>query len=287
MKRYWEIKNGLKFFRIPFSGKERVNQKRRGIIDLGSVTASEMAERTSLNEAAGQLFCGKVNKAFPVIRKFVRSSDGECVMLVGRVSEEVLSGFRGIFSDWMLDQPQEKMMSGNGIMLVKNSEAVLLVKEYMKYWKEKSVILFLGAGFLLTEDMMNCLSGCRKYLILTEQLSADLKKPLISEDVMSRVQGIYIASAGSVPKTFQNIFPDYQAEKPQDSVTLSIHSGAPQPDYDPGHARNGKALILGQSREQQKRPVLEQSDLISLQQCGKIVIYNVRQLKLYTALLTR
>lgn len=282
---------GMALLSLPIGKGDSVNRRRRGVIELGSMSAANMISRTDLRPDAPMLLCGSHGKTFPILRQLVRMAKKPFVLLGTRRDFEDTC-LAALPTDWQADGIGGTLPGGCGRVLLKpGGETNLMLKDALPDWDDHLVILCLGNGLQADEELLNLLNGLGEYIIITESLNRSVKHSgesgLEVQRLLASMDYIAVSSIGTAAKELQELLPTYEREKVTNSVDYSRHRNSPAEDYGFGHRRSGKGFRLGQTRTQETSAIFTQDDLRIMQDSNVTLIYNARAARTWVVGITR
>lgn len=283
---------GMALLSLPTTKKNRTNNNCRNVVDVETTSAAHMIGVTGIRPEEPLIFCGRYNKALPVIRQLVKMSSRPFLLLGTKRDLPEGSCLRLLNIDWEREAPQCDLYGGNGIMILKpGAETNLILKEYLSGWDSHLIIMCLGNGLQVDQELLNLLNGVGHYILLSETLQRSIKCTdgckLTSADLLSSMDYILISSIGTAAKELMSVLPDYESEKVTNTTDLSLHKDAPH-EYGGGHHhRNGGGLRFSQSKTKESKCIFTQDDLIKMQDSNTLIIYNARYAHTWIAQISR
>lgn len=276
---------GIGLFSTPVTQNDTVNALRRGVMDLGSVTASYALEAADITLQGPVLFCGRHSKALPLLLGLLRRENAPFV-LVGTRRELEDSPLMRLEHRWVLDRIPSRLSEGNGVlMLTPDSQTDLELKESLSGWDSHIPILCLGNGLTADHSLLMQLGGCGRYLLLSESLHRSVKGTeygrLTPTDLLSAMDGILVSAAGTSAKALTEVLPTYESQRITNTSDWSTHRSVPMWDFFGRH--EGHGFRLSQSRTLETRPILTQEDLLHLQENNQILLYCPRRGRAWVA----
>lgn len=272
---------GRPFINLPSTQKNKFNNKQRNVGEIEMSSAAHMIGITGICPEGSLIFCGKHNKAFPIIRQLVRMSARPFVLLGTRrdLSEE--SCLRLLNIEWEDEIPKHNLPEGNGILVLKpGGETNLMLKDCLVNWDSHFIIMCVGNGLQVDQEILNLLNGVGNYMLLTEMLYRSVKATdgiqLTPEDLLSSMDYILVSSIGTAGKELIKVLPDYEYEKITNTTDVSLHRDEPHEYKDGRHHRNGGGVRFSQSKSLESRCIFSQDDLVKMQDSNSMLIYNAR-----------
>ena len=240
---------GRPFINLPSTQKNKFNNKQRNVGEIEMSSAAHMIGITGICPEGSLIFCGKHNKAFPIIRQLVRMSARPFVLLGTRrdLSEE--SCLRLLNIEWEDEIPKHNLPEGNGILVLKpGGETNLMLKDCLVNWDSHFIIMCVGNGLQVDQEILNLLNGVGNYMLLTEMLYRSVKATdgiqLTPEDLLSSMDYILVSSIGTAGKELIKVLPDYEYEKITNTTDVSLHRDEPHEYKDGRHHRNGGGVLV-------------------------------------------
>lgn len=282
MKNKYYQSRGLPLLRLPITGNNKVNNMMRNVQDLGTVTAAFLYHECGIMNCRGVLYCGKLNKALPVYRYFVRAFNGPVVLLVSNEYTYERSGLQLVFDDYCIDAPCQSLSNGNGTVFVGDDEAALDVIDMITANQDRAFVYCAADGLQVSDGILNALSRARNYLILTEMLTAAAGNGLEADDLVGRAKVLLFYPVADAGRYLIPVLPKYAYEKPVNSLMFGYHNhqgGA----FSTGafHKNSGLGLNISQSREYSVEPVINEAQLADIHEKGQLVIYNALSQDVY------
>lgn len=279
---------GMPILSLPVTKKNRINNERRNIQNMEITSAAHMISVTGIRPIEPLIFCGKQNKAYLVIRQLIKMSDRPFVLLGTKRDLVENSCFHLLKFDWKRETPQHDLPEGNGIIVLKtDGETDLLLKEYVSDWDSHLIIMCLGNGIQMDQDLLNLLNCVGHYILLSEALPRSIKSSdgskLSVEELLQAMEYILVSSIGNAGKELMKVLPDYEYERITNTTDLSIHRDSPHEYRGGQHHRNGGGIRLSQSKTLDFRCILSQDDLTKMQDTNTLFIYNARSAHTWVA----
>lgn len=291
MKRKLYDATGMALLSLPATKKNRANNKRRNIHDMGYTSAARMIYVTDIRPEEPLIFCGKHNKAIPVIQQLIKKSTRPFVILGTRKDLDADSCLRAIKTEWESEALSRSLPDGNGILLLKSgAQTSLELKAHVSEWDSHLIIMCLGNGLQVDQELLNLLNSIGHYILLSDSIQRSIKNidscKLTGEDLLMSMEYIIVSSIGTVGKELLKILPDFEYEKLTNTIDFSVHQDSPHEYRGGHHHRNGGTLRLSQSKTLESRCIFIQEDLTRLQDSNTMLIHNVRNLHTWIAKIT-
>ena len=185
---------------------------------------------------------------------------------------------------WTLEAPQSRLPAGSGALRLSSTgaETCLELKAALPGWGDRLPILLLGQGLQLDAELLNLLNGLGSYILLTEALGRSTKRGngsgLTVQELLSAMDCLLIASAGSGARDLLAVLPEYQREKITNLMDFSLHrDGAHAFAGRGGRPHRGSGLVFGQSRSLERSSLFEPDELTDYQDRGILIAHQVRQ----------
>lgn len=282
---------GMAFLSLPVTKKNLTNNKRRNIYDLESTSAARMISIAGIEPTEPVIFCGKHNKAIHIVRQLLKKSDRPYVILGTNRDLGMDSCLRVLDVEWESHSLSQKLPDGNGILLLESGAKTRLeIMEYISGWESHFIIICLGNGLQLDQEMLNLLNGIGHYMLLSESLQRSVKSTdgckMTAEDLLASMEYIIISSIGTAGKDLLRVLPEFEYEKITNTTDFSLHQDSPH-RYGSGlHNRNGGGFRLSQSRILESRCIITQEELRKMQDENVMLIYNARNSHTWIAKIT-
>lgn len=281
MKKYLYDAAGMALLGLPATKKDRTNNIRKNIHNMESTSAAHMLHVADIRPEAPLIFCGKHNKAIPVIQQLIKKSTRSFVFLGTRRDLDTDSCLRIIETEWESESLSRRLPDGNGILLLRpGAQTSLELKEYISEWNSHLIIMCLGNGLQVDQELLNLLNSIGHYILLSESIQRGIKNidncKLTGEDLLASMEYIIVSSIGTESKELLKILPDFKYEKITNTTDFSVHQDSPN-EYKGGyHHRNGGGIRLSQSKTLESRCIFTQEDLVKLQGSNTMIIHNAR-----------
>ena len=262
---------------LPATKNNRANNKRRNVVDMESTTASHVIGATGIRTEEPLIFCGKHNKAIPIIRQLVKQSSRPFVLLGTRRDLAEDSCLRVLDVQWESEHFSYSLPDGNGILVLgSDAQTYLDLKECVSKWDSHLIIFCVGNGLQVDQELLNLLNGVGHYILLSESLQRSIKSTegnkMTASDLLTSMEYILVSSIGTAGKDLLNVLPTFEYEKITNTMDLTIHQ-APEYKYRGGR-HHGGGLVFGQSKTQESRSIFTQEDLRHMQDANMLIIHN-------------
>lgn len=282
---------GINLLSLPIGKNDSVNTARKNIADLEMTTSANMISITGVKPTSPMLMCGKYNKLYPVLKQLLRMSEMPYV-LVGTQKDFETSFLDKIPTDWRGCQIASNLPEGNGMITVRpGAETVYMMKDAMVNWFERLVILCLGNGIQVDQELLNILNSLGSYIILSEALSRSIRGSegckMTAEELLASMDYILVSSIGTSAKSLMAVLPSYECEKVTNTTDFSLHRDSPNNELGSIHHRNGGGLRLGQARTTESKCIFTQDDLTRMQDNNTMLIYNAKVAHTWVARIAR
>lgn len=270
---------GMTLLSLPTTKNNRINNKRRNIIDLESTSAAHMISVAEIIPENPLIFCGKHQKAIPVVLQLIKKSERPFVLVGTKRDLGENSCLRIIDTEWESDSIPPTLPEGNGILILKPGvQTNLDLKICLSEWETHLIILCIGNGLQVDQELLNMLNSIGHYILLSESVNRGIKSTdgnkMTASDLLAAMEYILVSSVGTAAKDFLKILPDFECEKITNSYDLSFHQDAPHDYKREHHHRNGGGLRLSQSKVRESRCILTEEDLNELQASNAMIIHN-------------
>ena len=271
---------GMALLSRPIGKGDSANRRRRGVIELGSMSAANMISRTDLRPDAPMLLCGSHGKTFPILRQLVRMAKKPFVLLGTRRDFEDTC-LAALPTEWQSEGIERTLPRGSGrIHLKPGAETYLMLKDALPDWDDHLVILCLGNGLQADEELLNLLNGLGEYIIITESLNRSVRHSgengLEAQRLLASMDYIVVSSTGTAAKELQEMLPTYEREKVTNAIDFSWHRNSPAETFAFGHRHRGKGFRIGQTKTQETSAIFTQDDMRIMQDNNVTLIYNAR-----------
>ena len=283
--------SGLNLLSLPIGKNDSVNTARKNIADLEMTTSANMISATGIKVNCPMLMCGKYNKLYPILNRMLRMQEIPYV-LVGTQKDFETSFFDSIPTDWRDSQIPSNLPEGNGMITVRpGTETVYMMKDAMVNWYDHLLILCLGNGLQVDQELLNILNSLGSYIIVSEALSRSIRGSegcrMTVEELLSSMDYILVSSIGTSAKSLMAILPSYECEKITNTTDFSLHRDSPNNALGNIHHRNGGGLRFGQARTTESKCIFTQDDLTRMQDNNTMLIYNARVAHTWVARIVR
>lgn len=282
---------GMALLSLPTTKKDRTNNKRRNINDIDSTSAAHMISVTGIVPENPIIYCGKHQKAVPIVKQLIKKSVRPVVIIGTNRDVGENSCLRIIDTEWESDSVSSTLPDGNGLLILRpGTQTNLDLRICLPEWDNHLIILCIGNGIQVDQELLNILNSIGHYILLTESVNRGIKSTdgnrMTSADLLSSMEYILVSSIGTAAKDFLKVLPDFEYEKVTNTYDLSFHQDAPH-DYKVGHHhRNGGGGRLSQSKVIESRCILTEEDLINLLSSNNMVIYNANSCHTWVAKIT-
>lgn len=270
---------GMALLSLPTTKKNRTNNKHRKVNDLESTSTAHMISVTGIIPENPLIFCGKYQKSVPIVKQLIKRSERPFVIIGTNRDIGETSCLRIIDTDWESDSVSTTLQDGNGLLILKpGTQTSLDLRICLPEWETHLIILCIGNGIQVDQELLNMLNSIGHYILLTESVNRGIKSTdgnrMTPVDLLSSMEYILVSSIGTAAKDFLKVLPSFEYEKVTNAYDFSLHQDAPH-DYKGGHHhRNGGGLRLSQSKVTESRCILTEEDLNNLQSSNNMIIYN-------------
>lgn len=282
---------GMALLSLPTTRNNKTNNKRSNITDMESTSAAQIISVTGIYPEEPIIFCGKHNKAIPVIRQLIKKSSRPFVILGTERDLREDSCLRLFNSEWESDTIAPVLPDGNGVMtLTPGAQTNLDLKVCLPEWDSHLIILCVGNGFQVDQELLNLLNGIGHYILLSESLNRSVKSTegtkMTAQDLLSSMEYIIVSSIGTAGKDLLKVLPDFEYERITNTMDFSLHQDAPNGRESGYHHRNGGGIHFGQARSSESRCILTQEELTKLQDANTMIIHNAQNSHTWVARVT-
>lgn len=283
---------GMALLSLPTTQNNRINNKRRDIWDMETTSAANMLSTTQIRPKEPMIICGRYAKALPIVRQLVKQSPKSYLLLGTEKDLDKNSCIRWLDIDWEYETPHQRLSEGNGMFVLKpGSDTNLALKEYISGWDSHLLILCLGNGLQVDQELLSLLNSVGHYILLSETLQRSVKCTegckLTVAELLTSMDYILVSSIGTAAKDLMKILPDYECEKVTNTIDFSLHQDAPHDykgkhqdaphDYKEEHHHcDGSGLRFSQSKTLETQCIITQEKLTKLQDSNTMLIYNAR-----------
>ena len=272
---------GIALLSLPITKNNKSNNKRRKITDMESTSAAHIIGVTGVCPEKPLIFCGKHNKAIPIVRQLIKKSSRPFVILGTGYDLRKESCLRIFDIGWESDSLTPVLPEGNGVMmLTPGAQTNLDLKICLPKWDSHLIILCVGNGFQIDQELLNLLNGIGHYILLSESLNRSVKSAegtkMTAQDLLSSMEYIIVSSIGTAGKDLLKVLPDFEYEKITNTMDFSLHQDAPNRHEGGHHHRNGGGIHFGQAKSIEPRCILTQEELTKLQDANTMIIHNAQ-----------
>lgn len=283
-------RRGMSLLSLPSGKREKGNVRRRGVENLGGVTAAELFYRTGTSTSVPIIHCGRHQKGFALCRQAVKQekrpfllirpqcdADSRCVELLK--------------PQWTVDTPPQRLQEGSGqLILTENTgESVLYLKNCLPRWGSHYLILCVGNGLQIDNELLNLLNAHGGYFLLCSDLHRSVTGTetarLTAEELLLCMGSVFVSGIGSGARELLNVLPTYEAERYTNHLDFNLSRGGHFGAFPHGHRSSG--LSFGQAKMLETKPVFQQEELAGLQRRGELVAYSAASRRVWTAVVTR
>lgn len=282
---------GMALLSLPTSKNNKVNNKKRNIEDLEATSAAHVISVSGVCPEEPLIFCGKHNKAIPIVRQLIKKSSRPFLLLgTGRDLGED-SCLRLFDIEWESDSITPVLQEGNGILLLTpGGQTSLELKKCLPKWESHLIILCVGNGFQVDQELLNLLNGIGHYILLSESLNRSVKSTegtkMTAQDLLASMEYIIVSSIGTAAKDLLKVLPDFDYEKITNTMDFSLHQDVPNGYKNGHHHRNGGGFHLGQAKTNELRGILTQEELMKLQDSNTMLIHSAQTSHTWVARVT-
>lgn len=272
---------GMALASLPATKSNRTNNKRRNVKNMESVSAAQMISFTNINTENPLIFCGKYNKAFPVLKQLIKKSHRPFVLIGTKRDLGENSCLRALDTEWECDSITGNLPDGNGLLLLEaGGETSLRLQAFLSDWDSHLIILCVGNGLQVDDHLLNLLNSIGHYILLSEGLHRSVKSSegtkMSPAELLASMEYILVSAIGTAAKELQKVFPNYECERVTNTLNLSLHRDAPHQNSGNQHHRNGGGLNFGQAKMLESRNIFTQEDLTNLQDSNELIIHNAQ-----------
>ena len=270
---------GMALLSLPSTKSNRANNERRNVKNIESVSAAQMISVTEINTENPLIFCGKYNKALPVVKQLIKKSTRPYVLSGTKRDLGENSCLRALDTDWENDSITGTLPEGNGLLLLEaGAETSLRLNAYLSSWDSHLIIFCIGNGLQVDEHLLNLLNSIGHYILLSEGLHRSVKSTegtkMSPAELLASMEYILVSAIGTAAKELQKVLPDYECERVTNTLNLALHRDAPHYNSGNQHHRNGGGLNFGQAKMLESRNIFTQEDLTNLQDSNELIIHN-------------
>jgi len=276
---------GMPFFRWYVGENEKVNTKRRGVIDLGYTYPEIIVDKTGIRPDAPLMYCGAQDEAYKIVRELIRKTN-KPFLLIGTKRDLERSPLLNLDRHaWCADHPVSHISTGNGIMELSSGsgETFLELERYIHGWGSHLLIICLGNGLQVDAELLNRLDAIGTYILISNALGRSIRNQegskLSVRELLSRMDYLFVTSAGNSTRDLSDILPVFQYEKYTDHMDIDFHQDGPvkksrqNMSINIGKRRNA-GIVAGQARTLEERKIFMEDELFDLQRRGGILIYK-------------
>ena len=282
---------GMALMSLPTTKKNHINNKRRNIEELQTISAAHMIDITGIRPQEPLILCGKYNKTLPIIRQLVKMSTIPFVLIGTKRDLNETSCLSVLNIEWESETLCRTLSNGNGMFLLQpSSKTYLGLRKYLSGWDSHLIIMCLGNGLQLDHELLNLLNYSGHYILLSETLERSVKyidscKLTVSE-LLSSMEYILVSSIGTAGKELLKVLPDFECEKITNTSNFSLHQDTPYKRNWGEFHHNAGGFCFSQSKTQESRCIFTQEDLVKMQVSNTMMIYNTRCSRIWTAQIT-
>ncbi len=272
---------GMSLLSFPATKYNEVNNRKRDIRDMEMTSAAHMISTTQIRPEEPMILCGRYGKIIPILRQIIKKTTRDYLLIGTKRDLGEDSCLRMLETDWESETTQRRVPNGNGMFVLKpGSETNLALKEYVSGWDSHLLILCLGNGLQVDQELLNLLNHVGHFIILSETLQRSVKCTegckLTAGELLASMDYILVSSIGTAAKELLKVLPDYECEKVTNVTDFSLHRDSPQ-DYRMGHHhRNGSGLRFSQSKTLETKCIVTQDDLTRMQDSNTMLVYNAK-----------
>lgn len=272
---------GMALLSLPTTKNNRTNNERRNVKNMESVSAAQMIGVTRIDIERPMIFCGKHNKAIPVLRQLVKKANMPFVIVGTPNDLRDESCLRLLETEWESDRITPALSDGNGILCLQaGAETDLGLNASLAGWASHYIILCIGNGIQVDEHIMKILNGIGHYILVSESLPRSIASvdgtKMTPADLLASMDSILVSAIGTAAKNLQEVLPNYECERVTNSTDLSFHQDAPHDNRGDYHHRNGGGLRFSQSKTLESRNIFTHEDLIKLQDTNELIVHNTQ-----------
>lgn len=274
---------GLPILRFPVTGKDKVNNRNRNIENLGNVTAARLFYECGILGCRSILYCGKVNKALPLLRYYVRTTARPVVLLTPDAFYYEKAGLELVFNDYSFSDPSRSLPEGNGNVFVRDDEAAMDLIRMINENTDHAFVFCATDGLQISEGILNALSRAESHFIITDMLKGAVCDGLGTDDIVGRAKILLFYPTSDAERFLVSVLPKYECERPRNNLSFGYHSLTGDFTDTDGilHSNSGFGLNLSQSRELSVEPVINEAQLSVIRKNGQLLIYNTDNQKVY------
>ncbi len=275
---------GLSLLRLPITKKNTANNRKRNVQDLGSITSARLFYECDIMNCRSILYCGKMNKALPLVRYYVRASSRPVVLLTPDEYCYEKMGLHLVFEDYCITGPVQTLPAGNGNVFIKDDEAAIDLVRMISDNSDHVFVFCATDGLQIDIGTLNALARTSSYFIVTDMLEGAAGNGLEAKDIASRARALFFYPYSDAERFLIPILPKYENEKPHNNLVLGYHSlnGNMENPERISHMNSGFGINLSQSRELSPEPVINEAQLKVIREKEQLIIYNAACQRVYT-----
>ena len=275
---------GLPLIRLPVTRKDTVNNRKRNVYDLGSVTAARLFYECDIMGCRNILYCGKVNKVLPLLRYYTRTVRKQVVLLTPDECSYERTGMRYVFDDFAANSPTESLPAGNGHVFVRDDEAAMDLVNVIMSNTDRAFVFCATDGLQIDEVTMNALARTGSCFIVTDMLQGAVRNGLAADVLVGRASVCLFDPSSDAERFLIPVLPKYEREQTHNNMAFGYNSfnASMENTADIRHMNRGFGINLSQSRDISIEPVVNEAQLEVLQENGQILIYNKIRRRVYT-----
>ena len=137
MRKYKKLydRMGMALLSLPSTKADRTNNKRRNVGNLDATSSAHVISVTGIRPEEPILFCGRYNKAIPMIRQLIKQSERPFVFVGTKRDLNENSCLCLFETQWEYETPLKILPEGNGkIVLESGAETNLALKNFISNW---------------------------------------------------------------------------------------------------------------------------------------------------------
>ena len=270
------ISKGLKLLGAPVTEADTVNNKRRGIIDAGRVTAAQLFSRGEITCDGPVLFCGSPRRSFGVIKQAALCSSRP-VLLVGTEDGLRNSCFLSFKPEWTIRESSPSLQSGCGCMMLEPCiETINLLEDCVSHWRSHYPVMFLGDGMMLNSNLLDQLNMLDSYAIVSSSLSRSVRRDsetaLQLDTLIKSMDTVVIQAVGSASDDVIQVLPVYNKIKAVD--TLNYQGFQNRLSQKRKGRMKGRGFGISQARSEEPSPLFTEDDLRMLAKENKTLFFS-------------
>lgn len=273
--------NGLRLLSLPVTARQRGNERRRNIRDLGSATASRALEKSAVAPDGPIACCGKKNRFAPLLRELVKRSARSFVMI--GTQEDLNSGcVLALEPEWTADAISGSLPDGSGVLILDpgDPDLYLSLQYALPQWRDHLVILCLGGGLQADLLMLDQLNTLGPYILMCESLGRSVRgtegSRLTPGELLRAMDYLLISSAGLSAGELLQVLPTYESERITNTLDISTHRSETRVLSESRTDRDRGGLGMSQTRAMETRPIVTQDELRAMQRSGQLLICNAQ-----------